>query len=229
MADELEGELAPEADAPGQFVAKRRRRHPIWDVGVLVLAIACVVSAIVVVEQIRGSRVNAPDQSAVASDGFTPIKLGVTISGRSGIGDNAPTFRLNNPEGTLVSLSELRGKPVVLNFWATWCVPCRREIPDLEALQTELGDSVVIVGVDLNEPASVVSDFAKSMQMTYTLALDLDGSVTAAYRLTGLPETFFLDAEGVIRDHRIGQLRPAVARCVVSAVMQGHHDPGNCR
>ena len=229
MAGELDGEPAAEAAAPRRFVAKRRSRHPIWDLGVSILAIAAVIVAIVIVGQIRGSRANDPRQSTVASDGFTPIKLGVASSGRSGIGDTAPTFQLNNPEGALVSLGDFRGKPVLVNFWATWCAPCRLEIPDLIKLQEEWGDSVTIVGVDLNEPADVVSAYARTMRMNYPLALDLDGSVTGAYKLTGLPETFFLDADGVIRDHRIGLLRPEIARCIVNNLNQGRHEPGSCR
>lgn len=202
MADELEGELAPEADAPGQFVAKRRRRHPIWDVGVLVLAIACVVSAIVVVEQIRGSRVNAPDQSAVASDGFTPIKLGVTISGRSGIGDNAPTFRLNNPEGTLVSLSELRGKPVVLNFWATWCVPCRQELPTLDTYYRAREKAGLRVFAVTTEDSVPLYELKKLFAVMHIPAVR---KIKGPYDiLTGVPTNYIIDRSGHVRYAKAG-------------------------
>lgn len=194
------------------------------------LAVFAVVVAIVVVERVRNrSDSSGPPRTVVGSDGFTPIKLGVSKGGGADIGDAAPSFRLTGPDGSLVSLAEFRGKPVLVNFWATWCAPCRREIPDLVALQQEWGEQVQILGVDLNEPADVVAEYARNLGMNYPLPLDADGSVAAAYRLTGLPETFFLDSGGVLRDHRIGLLRPEVARCIVANLEREGYKPRDCR
>ena len=231
MDDELDvAETAQPGSPPKLPVLKRRSRHPLWDLGVPLLAIGAVVGAIVLVHALRnGGDAPTSNQTTVASDGFTPIKLGISSSGRSGVGDTAPTFQLTDPSGAVVSLADYRGKPVLVNFWATWCAPCRREIPDLIKLQEEWGASVTVIGVDLNEPGDTVSNYARSMGMNYPLALDLDGTVTAAYKLTGLPETFFLDGNGVIRDHRIGLLRAEVARCVVNGLKEERYEPGNCR
>lgn len=226
---ESEESLSP-GQSPASPVRKRPPRRRVWDVAVPILAIGAVVGGILLVQALRnGGDAPASSQTVLASDGFTPLKLGIADAGRSGVGDTAPTFQLTSPAGAVVSLAAYRGKPVLVNFWATWCVPCRREIPDLIKLQEKWGDSIVIIGVDLNEPGSVVADYASSMGMNYPIALDLDGSVTAAFKLTGLPETFFLDNNGVIRDHRIGQLRATVAECVVAGLAQGNHDPANCR
>ena len=221
-----------EPDSPSPRRAVRRRNAPtFWrDVFVPLAALALIAGAIVGIEAYRNSR-SASDQPtfALSSDGFTPIKIGVTGSGKSAIGETAPAFQLVQPNGQIVKLADLRGTPVLLNFWATWCAPCRREIPDLVQLQREWGTSVTVVGVDLNEPGDVVSKYAAEMGMTYPLALDHSGAVTSSYQLTGLPETFFLDASGRIVDHRIGVLRPEVARCIVAGLEAGVHTPENCQ
>ena len=231
MDNELEAETPAPTDSPSSSpVTKRRSRHPLWDLGVPLLAIGAVAGAIILVQTLRnGGDTITSSQATVANDGFTPVKLGIASSGRSGVGDTAPTFQLTDPRGTVISLADFRGKPALVNFWATWCAPCRREIPDLIKLQEGWGNSVSIIGVDLNEPGDVVADYANSMGMNYPIALDLDGSVTSAFKLTGLPETFFLDATGVIRDHRIGLLKASIAECVVAGIQRGNHDPANCR
>ena len=97
------------------------------------------------------------------------------------------------------------------------------------ALQEGWGESVQLIGVDYYESAGAVQEFAANYSLNYPLPLDTDGRVTGSYKLTGLPETFFLDGEGVIRDHRIGQLRPEIARCIVEGIQAGNHKPEACR
>jgi thiol-disulfide isomerase/thioredoxin len=167
---------------------------------------------------------------ATNADGtFTSLSLGAEGAGNTKLGEPAPGFVLTDPAGNVVRLADLKGKPVLINFWATWCAPCRREIPDLVALQQSWGSDVQVVGIDLQETADVVSEYARTMGMNYPLPLDLDGSVTASYKLTGLPETFALDANGIVRDHRIGILKPAVARCIVTGIERDGHRPQDCQ
>jgi thiol-disulfide isomerase/thioredoxin len=197
---------------------------------VSLLSLAVVAGVIIAVQFIR-NRDGGETATAggIPSGDYTSVKLGIVAGGSTKIGSQAPLFQLPSPDNSLIRLSDLRGKVVVLNFWATWCVPCRREIPDLVNLQTEWGDSVQIVGVDLQETPVDVMAFATRLQMNYPLALDFNGEVALSYKIKGLPTTFFLDGQGVIRDLRIGLLNPGIARCIVSDIERGKHDPSDCR
>ena len=131
------------------------------------------------------------------------------------IGDPAPTLRLVNLEGKSVSLSQLRGKTVVLNFWATWCPPCRREMPMLESIQREYAArGVVIVGVDVAEPLERVAASVKDIGVSYPIWLEgagSDSSQAAFGRFggVGLPTTVFIDRAGIVRGRQIGELSRA--------------------
>lgn len=114
------------------------------------------------------------------------------------IGSVAPDFEWNAPDGKTKKLSDLRGKVVVINFWATWCQPCREEMP---ALQRVAGSTdAVFLAVDLLEDGSKVRNFMDALGLDRLQPLlDLDGAVTRRYAVLELPQTFFLDARGVIR------------------------------
>jgi thiol-disulfide isomerase/thioredoxin len=114
------------------------------------------------------------------------------------ISGTAPDFEWNAPDGSTKKLSDLRGKPVVVTFWATWCQPCRQEMP---AMQRVAGDnSATFLAVDLLENGSRVRGFMDSLALDRLLPLlDLDGAVTRKYSVLELPQTFFIDAQGVIR------------------------------
>lgn len=224
---------APEAETAKVPRPTRASASLIREVAITFGALAAVILAILLVQDWR-DRSSQP--SLTAAPLFTDmngnaidVELGVTTEGKAAIGKPAVDFQLVDPDGNLVSLTDFRGAPVLVNFWATWCVPCRREVPDFVVLQEEWGDSVRIVGVDLQERADTVSQFAKDFQINYSLVLDLDGEVTRAYQLSGLPETFFLDASGIIRDHRIGRVEKEVARCIAAGILAGNHEPEDCR
>ena len=110
----------------------------------------------------------------------------------------APDFTLRTPTGERFNLYEQRGKPVFLNFWATWCGPCIAEMPDMEKLHKTMGDSIQIVGVDLQESRSAVLRFLIRYGYTYTFVIDPTGEVGGQYEASAIPISYFLDAKGVI-------------------------------
>jgi len=104
-----------------------------------------------------------------------------------------------------VRLSDFRGQTVVLNFWATWCTPCRREFPEFaETYDRERDRGLVILGVNVKENLSNVRKFTSDFGATFPILMDADGSVASQYRIVGLPVTWFIDREGIARAQVIG-------------------------
>lgn len=114
------------------------------------------------------------------------------------VGAPAPDFTLLTPEGETLTLSDLRGQPVVLNFWATWCPPCRAEVPALEQVSRELGEDVTVLGVNVQEDRGAVQAFIDELEMTYPVVLDPSAEVARAYLVRAFPTTYFIDSRGVI-------------------------------
>jgi len=126
------------------------------------------------------------------------------------LGKPAPDFtlgRLDRP-GSL-QLSSLRGKVVVLNFWASWCQPCKLEAPDLAASAKKWSGRVVVLGVDVNDPSGDARGFMRKYAITYPIVHDNKNVTSPKYGLTGLPETFFLDRRGRIVSHVISGIKAA--------------------
>ncbi len=120
----------------------------------------------------------------------------------------APNFRLPSLDGGSVSLAGYRGSYVLVNFWASWCGPCRNEAPDLEALSNAgKGHGFVVLGVNQQETPAAAQAFASEFALSYPLVLDRDGGVSEAYRVAhGLPVSFLLSPEGVILKVYVGQI-----------------------
>lgn len=124
----------------------------------------------------------------------------------AGVGDQAPEFTLEDMDGDLIRLSDYKGKFVILNFFASWCPPCREEAPDLQAFEEEYGDQVKLLILDRAEPKQSVQKFIDEFNATSTFLLDKNDSMAKPYGVTGQPETFFIDEKGVIRFHQIGPM-----------------------
>jgi cytochrome c biogenesis protein CcmG/thiol:disulfide interchange protein DsbE len=122
------------------------------------------------------------------------------------IGTSAPNFTLNTPDGQPVTMINLQGKPVVLNFWATWCPPCEEELPALEAAFDRYQGEVNFLAVSVEESAGVVRPFVDERGLTLPVLLDTDGEVVNLYDVKALPTTIFIDANGVIAERYMGAL-----------------------
>ncbi|MCG3209110.1 MAG: Thiol-disulfide oxidoreductase ResA [Anaerolineae bacterium] len=122
-------------------------------------------------------------------------------------GNAAPDFSLPLLNGGTLALNELRGKPAIINFWATWCPPCRRELPALQAAYETYGDRIGFVAVDVKEQPEQVAGFVNELGITFPIVLDGDGAVSGvAYKVRGIPTTVFVDANGVISARHVGPL-----------------------
>lgn len=126
------------------------------------------------------------------------------------VGYLAPDFTLTTLNGQTFTLSEQRGRPVVVNFWATWCPPCRAEIPHFQDASVKYNGQVAIIGVDDGETIAKVAPFANEMGITYPLPVDENSIVSSRYHVNSLPSTFFIDSEGVIQKIHIGLINQAV-------------------
>jgi thiol-disulfide isomerase/thioredoxin len=115
-------------------------------------------------------------------------------------------FQIEGLNRKQVNLSSLKGKPIVLNFWATWCPPCREEMPLFERFSEDLGDDVVFVGINYAEDPVTVQNFVLETKITFPIWLDSNGAVSDLYYVQSYPNTFFIDAEGILRAQHIGQL-----------------------
>jgi cytochrome c biogenesis protein CcmG/thiol:disulfide interchange protein DsbE len=129
------------------------------------------------------------------------------------VGQAAPEFQLTTFDGDTVSLGGLRGQVVVLNFFASWCNPCRQEAPDLqEAWREYEGRGVQFLGIAYKDAASKAQAFLAEFDATYPSALDPGSRVSRAYGVTGVPETYVIDQEGLLVRHVLGAVTAAQLR-----------------
>ena len=124
---------------------------------------------------------------------------------------SAPDFTVYDTNGNKVKLSDNLGKPIVVNFWATWCTYCVKELPDFDALYEEYGDDVVFMMVDLpdgqRETESAARSFIKNNGYSFPVYFDLDGSAHNAYIESGIPVTVFIDSEGNLMEKHVGMMQ----------------------
>lgn len=126
-----------------------------------------------------------------------------------GVGSDAPGFTVQTLGAPTQpkTLTDYRGDVVVLNIWATWCIPCRTEMPSMEALHRELGPKglkIVAVSVDNADAGQAIRDFVSEYRLTFDVLHDQAGVIETLYRTTGVPETFVIDRRGVVRKKWIG-------------------------
>ncbi len=161
-----------------------------------VASLILIAAVVAFVWQERASGRDATEELGILSGAASPA-----------VGEAAPDFVLRE-HGTdrLVRLSDFRGKIVVLNFWATWCPPCVAEMPELQALHAShvaAGD-LIVLAVDVAEPPAAVEEFKQQRALTMPIVADRTGEVKRHYGLPGMPGTFFIDSEGIVRAKMLG-------------------------
>ncbi len=120
------------------------------------------------------------------------------------VGARLPDLRFNDINGREVSLDQFRGKVLLVDYWATWCAPCKVEMPGYQDLQNRYGDRLAVIGIAFDSDAATVADFAKELGVHYTLALNTPELEKAFGGILGLPTTFVVDRDRVIRKKIIG-------------------------
>jgi len=121
------------------------------------------------------------------------------------IGNLAPNFEFNNAHEQTVSLADFQGKPILLNFWATWCSPCRAELPYIQKVYDTWSEhGLVVLAVNMGESPSKVEEFMKSHNFSFPVLLDSKRSLADKYNIRYIPTTYFIDGNGVIKNIKVG-------------------------
>ena len=129
-------------------------------------------------------------------------------SRRPEVGQPAPAFDLESVDGGRVSLESLRGRPVIVNFFASWCLPCKKELP-LFLLARGRNPEIALVGVIYDDVPAAARVFRDAYGRDWPALIDSDGHVAAAYAVPGPPQTFFVDRDGILRAAHLGEIDPA--------------------
>jgi cytochrome c biogenesis protein CcmG/thiol:disulfide interchange protein DsbE len=138
------------------------------------------------------------------------------------IGEPAPALVVAQVGGGTIDLAALRGKPVWVNFMATWCPPCQDEFPLMGGFAARYADDgLVVLAIDVKEEEGLVASFAQSLGATFPLGLDLDGRIAEAWDALALPVHFWIDADGIVRDGSLGGIGPDVMATGLRTILPG--------
>lgn len=172
-----------------------RIRFYTWAIYILLIIAIATIAVIVTLSGFPRER--SEQQSAVGSSRL--------------VGQKAPDFTLATLDGEEVSLSQFRSQPVLLNFWASWCLPCREEMPELvQSYEAHKDEGLVILGVNLTYTDSMpeVRAFVNELDITFPVLLDEDGAVERLYQIPGIPSSVFINRVGTIERLQIGLMTP---------------------
>ncbi|VAW43389.1 hypothetical protein MNBD_CHLOROFLEXI01-5334 [hydrothermal vent metagenome] len=149
----------------------------------------------------------------------------ITLTEAPIVGHPAPDFTLQTAVGQTVTLSEIvagagaTGQPVVLNFWASWCAPCRIEMPNFQKASVQFNGRTAFIGINQGEDSQTITEFGNEFGVTYPLLVDQDNAVNRLYEVRSLPTTLFIDQNGIVREVVIGIISEAVLQDRIGSLL----------
>ncbi|OZM56287.1 hypothetical protein CIB95_12770 [Lottiidibacillus patelloidae] len=146
---------------------------------------------------------NPDENKNTAKENSDKLEVGIKI------GNKAPDFTIENLEGETVSLSDYQGKKVILNMWATWCPPCRAEMPDMQRFYEKYanqGVEILAVNMTSQDTVSSIEEFKEELGLTFPILLDIHNEVGVTYRVLQIPSTWFINNDGVITNIALGAM-----------------------
>lgn len=132
----------------------------------------------------------------------------------------APDFVLTTTDEKEIALSDYRGKVVLINFWATWCPPCRAEMPDIRDAALAHPDDFIVLAINNGESAETAKNFARLFNLQFPILLDYDGAVARKYNVQGMPTSFFIDRAGIVRAATMGAMSRAYIQAQIEALLK---------
>lgn len=166
------------------------------------------------------------ERIAPSGDGSSAAPPAVTFAPFTLVDSLAPDFSLPSPFGDTISLSDQRGKWVILNFWATWCAPCKEEMPafqnfvDNPPQSVQALGEVVLIAVNRDESAPIVQKFLAELDLSLTVALDKGSQISNRYGVLGMPTTYFIDPQGIVRAKHVAALDEDLLRRTLESAAQ---------
>jgi peroxiredoxin len=196
----------PSVTSVTRVVADRRVRQA---------ALALLLGAVILGDVVLLER--GKDQSGAVTQISAPGAAGAQAPR---IGQPAPDFQVAGPDGQPIGLAQFKGRPVWINFWASWCAPCRAEFPDMDAVYRQYQDrGLALLAISFAERPEDVQAYLERARPAFTIGLDPPGTVAGQYRVLGLPTHIFIDAEGIVRDIRVGPMNQELMREKLAGIM----------
>ncbi|SRR6478672_9317585 len=164
-----------------------------------------VIAAVVLISLLTVAIVQAMDKKTETEKKATETATTTQTNGLQ-IGAKAPDFELKTLTGETTKLSNFKGKKVMLNFWATWCPPCKAEMPEMEQFYKQGNKDVVILAVNI-DPENDVKGFVDKNGITFSIPMDTEGKVNSIYQILSIPTTYFIDRNGLIQNKYTGAMK----------------------